>query len=53
MNREKFNKIYQEERDKLSFLPDMDDDFLALDNTIERYNKENEEQITWREIYYS
>jgi hypothetical protein len=34
---EEFKKIYQEERDKLSQLPNADDDFIAYENAIKRY----------------
>lgn len=51
MNKEKFNELYQEERNKLSYLPNADDDLIAFEKAFERYNKESEEKITWREIY--
>lgn len=51
MDKEKFDEIYQEERNKLSYLPNADDDFIALEKAYERYNQENENNITWRDVY--
>lgn len=48
----KLNTIYQEERNKLTCLSDPEADFEALDNAIVRYNKENEDQITFLDVYY-
>lgn len=50
MDKEKFWKIYNEERDKLSYLPDMDDDIIALDKAIEIYNKETDEKISYSDF---
>lgn len=47
----KFNKIYQQERDKLSCLPDLDDDFKALDNAIIKYNSKYETNLTFLDVY--
>ena len=33
---ERLKELYQEERDKLSLLPDADTDFIAFDNAIKR-----------------
>jgi hypothetical protein len=33
---ERFKELYQEERTKLSPLPDVDTDFIALENAIKR-----------------
>ena len=46
MDRERFNEIRQAERDKLSYLPDMDDDIIAFEKAIEIYNKETGENIS-------
>ena len=35
-----FWKIYNDERDKLTPLPDADADFIALDKAITRFNQE-------------
>jgi hypothetical protein len=37
---ERMKKLYQEERDKLSPLPDSDSDFIALDRAWVRYCEE-------------
>lgn len=47
-----FKEIYQEERNKLSQLPCGDDDFIAYENAINKYNKErgiHMENIVWEE----
>lgn len=40
-NDEKFWQLYNEERNKLSELPDADDDFIALQKATERYENIN------------
>jgi hypothetical protein len=41
---ERLHEIYQEERNKLSPLPDADTDFIALENAIKRRYKEMENE---------
>ena len=42
INDEKFWQLYNEERDKLSSLPNADDDFIAYQAALEKYSsKEN------------
>jgi hypothetical protein len=41
---ERLKELYQEERDKLSSLPDADTDFVALDNAIKRRFEEMEKR---------
>lgn len=37
-------QLYNEERDKLSSLPDADSDFIALYNAWERYSEERDKE---------
>lgn len=39
---EKMKELYNEERNKLSLLPDSDSDFIALENAWKRYEEEKE-----------
>lgn len=44
---ERIQQLYQEERDKLSPLPDADTDFIALDNAWKRYRDELVKFCVW------
>ncbi len=42
---ERFKEIYQEERDKLSVMPNADDDFIALEKAYTRYAEETSKLV--------